>query len=84
MRDRPPSITPSFPRTSHVVFGKAEGIGSSWHGHVTALTVAPEYRRQGLAERLMRMLEDVTEKQCVGTPIGGVAEGGVPGAFRRG
>ena len=27
------------------VLGKAEGTGNEWHGHVTALTVAPEYRR---------------------------------------
>lgn len=25
--------------------GKAEGKGELWHGHVTAVTVAPEYRR---------------------------------------
>ncbi len=31
------------------VIGKAEGEGEEWHGHVTAVTVAPEYRRQGLA-----------------------------------
>lgn len=27
--------------------GKAEGKGELWHGHVTAVTVAPEYRRLG-------------------------------------
>lgn len=27
--------------------GKAEGKGQLWHGHVTAVTVAPEYRRLG-------------------------------------
>ena len=26
------------------IFGKAEGEGSHWHGHVTAVTVAPESR----------------------------------------
>lgn len=30
------------------VMGKAEGKGTNWHGHVTALTVAPEFRRIGL------------------------------------
>ena len=40
--------------------GKAEGTWRSWHGHVTAVTVAPPYRRQGLAEKLMNLLEDVT------------------------
>ncbi|KAJ3023414.1 N(alpha)-acetyltransferase 20, NatB catalytic subunit [Thoreauomyces humboldtii] len=44
------------------VMGKAEGQGKLWHGHVTALTVAPEYRRLGLAEELMNILEVVSEK----------------------
>lgn len=26
------------------ILGKAEGEGKKWHGHVTAVTVAPEYR----------------------------------------
>lgn len=47
------------------VLGKAEGVGENWHGHVTALTVAPEYRRLGLARQLMNLLEDVSEKMCV-------------------
>ena len=42
--------------------GKSEGRADNWHGHVTALTVAPEYRRLGLAEKLMNILEDVSEK----------------------
>jgi len=42
--------------------GKAEGSAENWHGHVTALTVAPEYRRLGLAAKLMHSLEDVSEK----------------------
>lgn len=28
-----------------------------WHGHVTCLTVAPQYRRLGLAQELTRALE---------------------------
>eukprot|EP01132_Coremiostelium_polycephalum_P002822 gene2822-3507_t len=43
-------------------YSKAEGVGENWHGHVTALTVAPEYRRIGLADRLMHILEEVSEK----------------------
>ncbi|VDD83488.1 unnamed protein product [Mesocestoides corti] len=44
---------------------KSEGQGESWHGHVTALSVAPEYRRVGLASRLMRGFEDTSErKKC--------------------
>jgi N-terminal acetyltransferase B complex catalytic subunit len=44
------------------VLGKVEGHGENWHGHVTAVTVAPEYRRQQLAKKLMIILEDITEK----------------------
>jgi hypothetical protein len=43
------------------VFGKVEGTGEKWHGHVTAVTVAPPYRRLRLAEKLMGLLEDVTD-----------------------
>ncbi len=42
--------------------GKAEGREENWHGHVTALTVAPEYRRLGLAGRLMNSLEEISER----------------------
>lgn len=59
--------------TSFQVFGKAEGPkGMSetnakklkkWHGHVTAVTIPPDYRRLGLASRLMDVLELVTEEQ---------------------
>ena len=43
------------------VMGKCEGKNELWHGHVTAVTVAPNYRRQGLAKLLMHELEEVTE-----------------------
>mmetsp|Transcript_28966 Transcript_28966/g.35752 ORF Transcript_28966/g.35752 Transcript_28966/m.35752 type:complete len:173 (-) Transcript_28966:1175-1693(-) len=39
------------------IMGKAEGKKEKWHGHVTAVTVAPEYRRLGLARTLMDFLE---------------------------
>ena len=42
--------------------GKAEGGGEKWHGHVTALTVAPEFRRLGLAGTLMNNLEQISEQ----------------------
>ncbi|XP_049874936.1 N-alpha-acetyltransferase 20 [Pectinophora gossypiella] len=45
------------------IMGKAEGHGENWHGHVTALTVSPDYRRLGLAATLMNILEDVSEKK---------------------
>lgn len=40
-----------------VVLGKVEGDDTDHHGHVTALTVAPEYRRLKLASSLMDRLE---------------------------
>lgn len=47
---------------SQIVVGKAEGKDESWHGHVTAVTVASEFRRLGLARLLMNILEVVSEK----------------------
>ncbi|KAI2652285.1 hypothetical protein cypCar_00021013 [Cyprinus carpio] len=45
--------------------GKAEGsvAREEWHGHVTALSVAPEFRRLGLAAKLMEMLEEISERK---------------------
>ena len=43
------------------LLGKAEGDGELWHGHVSAVTVAPQYRRLGLAKTLM----DDLETKCV-------------------
>lgn len=43
--------------------GKVEGTGMDWHGHVTALSVAPEFRKCGLAQQLMTYLETVSEKK---------------------
>lgn len=42
--------------------GKAEGQEQLWHGHVTALTVCPDYRRMRLANKLMEILERVSER----------------------
>ena len=47
--------------TMGYVMGKAEGRGSNWHGHVTAVTVAPEFRRRGLGRKLMNSLEATSE-----------------------
>ncbi|XP_076904224.1 N-terminal acetyltransferase B complex catalytic subunit NAA20-like [Bidens hawaiensis] len=49
-------------RVMGYIMGKVEGQGESWHGHVTAVTVAPEFRRQQLAKKLMNLLEDISEK----------------------
>lgn len=47
------------------IMGKAEGQGENWHGHVTALSVANDYRRLGLAATLMHNLEEISEnKHC--------------------
>mmetsp|Transcript_44724 Transcript_44724/g.112126 ORF Transcript_44724/g.112126 Transcript_44724/m.112126 type:complete len:175 (+) Transcript_44724:46-570(+) len=54
--------TPSG-RMMGYIMGKAEGKGTNWHGHVTALTVAPEFRRIGLAQHLMNELEEISEKK---------------------
>lgn len=40
--------------------GKAEGELEDYHGHVSAVTVAPTFRRLGLGESLMRELEKTT------------------------
>jgi ribosomal protein S18 acetylase RimI-like enzyme len=45
------------------VIGKAEGEDKLWHGHVSALTVAPEYRRLGLAKTLMDYFVDLFVRQ---------------------
>ena len=52
-------------RLSSYMIGKAEGRAREWHGHVSALTVAPEFRRLGLAKTLMAELERVSDKSCV-------------------
>ncbi|KAG6416236.1 hypothetical protein SASPL_123662 [Salvia splendens] len=49
-------------RVMGYIMGKVEGQGESWHGHVTAVTVDPEYRRQQLAKKLMNLLEEISDK----------------------
>lgn len=44
------------------MIGKAEGANTEWHGHITALTVAPENRRLGLAGKLVALLETVSDE----------------------
>ena len=48
------------------VMGKAEGRATNWHGHVTAVTVAPQFRRLGLARELMATLERVSDAEYKG------------------
>ncbi|KAK9457723.1 acyl-CoA N-acyltransferase [Dipodascopsis uninucleata] len=43
------------------MMGKTEGTGNQWHGHVTCLSVAADYRRIGLARILVDNLERRSE-----------------------
>ncbi|KAF1667588.1 N-alpha-acetyltransferase 20, partial [Aptenodytes patagonicus] len=47
------------------IMGKTEGsvAREERRRHVTALSVAPEFRRLGLAAKLMELLEDISEKK---------------------
>jgi N-terminal acetyltransferase B complex catalytic subunit len=38
------------------------GKQENYHGHVTALSIAPEFRRIGVSSQLMALLEKVSEK----------------------
>ena len=51
-------------RAMGYILGKSESFREpdSWHGHVTAVTVPPEYRRLGMATKLMGMLEVGSER----------------------
>ncbi|KAN0077020.1 Acyl-CoA N-acyltransferase [Tylopilus felleus] len=48
------------------ILGKAEGPSTEWHGHITALTVAPEYRRLSLARSMVNRLELVSDEHYKG------------------
>ena len=50
-------------RVAGYLLAKVEGQGRDWHGHVTAITVAPEYRRLGLGAWFMAHLERVSDEQ---------------------
>ncbi|CAH8455924.1 unnamed protein product [Dicrocoelium dendriticum] len=63
--DKTDSIPTTCGRLMGYMMGKSEGRGTDWHGHVTALSVAPEYRRLGLATQLMLDLEETSDrKRC--------------------
>ncbi len=38
------------------------GKQENYHGHVTALSIAPEFRRIGVSSQLMALLEKVSEQ----------------------
>ncbi|TFY78392.1 hypothetical protein EWM64_g5623 [Hericium alpestre] len=65
-----PLTSPPFPADicttanasrEYAVIGKAEGNQTEFHGHVTAITVAPEYRRLSLGHKMMDLLERVSD-----------------------
>ncbi|CDW56520.1 n acetyltransferase [Trichuris trichiura] len=41
------------------ILGKTEGEGENYHGHITAVSTDPDFRRLGIAGLLMRQLEVV-------------------------
>lgn len=43
------------------LLAKTEGEGDLWHGHVTAVAVAPAHRRTGLASSLVAALEAASD-----------------------
>lgn len=46
--------------TFGTVLGKAEGTGTEYHGHITALSISPPYRLLSLATHLTAHLEHVS------------------------
>ena len=49
-------------RLAAYCIGKAEGSGREWRGHISAVTVAPEFRRLGIASSLCHYLERGSDK----------------------
>ena len=52
-------VTDSYDRIEGYMIGKDEGSRDEYHVHVSAVTVAPEYRRLRVSQRLMGQLENV-------------------------
>jgi N-terminal acetyltransferase B complex catalytic subunit len=46
-------------RMAGYLMGKLEGEGEQYHGHITALTVGVDFRRQGVAKQLMAKFEEI-------------------------
>ena len=49
-------------RVAAYAIGKAEGRAREWHGHISAVTVAPEFRRLGVASALCAEIERVSDQ----------------------
>ncbi|SCU80116.1 LADA_0B05138g1_1 [Lachancea dasiensis] len=48
---------------SGYMMAKTEGKGADWHSHITAVTIAPEFRRISLASGLCNTLETITDNK---------------------
>ena len=60
----PPPSSPSSPTPSLLSgynMGKVEGPPATYHGHVSALSISPSYRRLSLAQSLMSSLESISD-----------------------
>jgi N-terminal acetyltransferase B complex catalytic subunit len=44
------------------LLAKVEGSGEDWHSHISAISISPEFRKLGVAKRLLDYFEDVSEK----------------------
>ncbi|KAL7673452.1 hypothetical protein ACOME3_008308 [Neoechinorhynchus agilis] len=52
-------------RLAGYVMAKIEGFGEDLHGHISALSIAPEFRRMGLSTILMQKIDETCEsKKC--------------------
>lgn len=52
-----------FSNISGYMMAKTEGKAHEWHSHITAVTVAPTFRRISLASRLCDTLEAITDSR---------------------
>lgn len=52
-------------RTEGYHFGKVEGDGPKYHGHLTAITIAREFRHIGLSTQFMYWLKQISEELAV-------------------
>jgi N-terminal acetyltransferase B complex catalytic subunit len=43
------------------LLAKVEGSGPDWHSHISALSVAPEFRRAGVGRMLLEYFEGISE-----------------------
>ncbi|CAL6020205.1 N-terminal_acetyltransferase complex ARD1 subunit [Hexamita inflata] len=52
-------VQDQFSRIQGYMIGKDEASNADYHIHVSAVTVAPEFRRQNVSKKLMKQLETV-------------------------